>query len=69
MHKTLALPSLRAGKDMFVEWPLGNGLAEAKEMAALAKEKGIRTMVGLQGHNMPVALKVRREDRSLPCSI
>ena len=58
LHKRLVLPLLHAGKDVFVEWPLGNGLAEAEEMAALAKSKGLRTMVGLQARHSTSILKV-----------
>ena len=47
-HRKLTLPALKAGKDVFVEWPLGNGLQEARELAGVAREKGVRTMVGLQ---------------------
>ena len=59
MHKQLAMPALKAGKDVFVEWPLGNNLIEAEEMAALAKEKGLKTVVGLQARFRPALVKVR----------
>ncbi|KAL8718460.1 MAG: hypothetical protein Q9225_004408 [Loekoesia sp. 1 TL-2023] len=55
----LAMPALHAKKDVFVEWPLGNGLAEAEEMAALAKKQGVKTYVGLQARVQPVMIKVR----------
>ena len=58
MHKQLALPALHAKKDVFVEWPLGNGLAEAEELAALAKKQGVKTVVGLQGRLQPPIVKV-----------
>ena len=58
LHKELAIPILKAKKDIFVEWPLGNSLQEAEELAALAKEQGVRTVVGLASRNMPVVLKV-----------
>ena len=56
-HKKLALPALTAGKDVFVEWPLGNGLDEARELAA--KAKGIKTVVGLQARFAPSIVKVQ----------
>ena len=31
--------AIGAGKHVYCEWPLGNGLAEAEEMAALAQAK------------------------------
>ena len=47
-HYQLAKPALLAKKNVFVEWPLGTNLAESEELAALAKENGVRTIVGLQ---------------------
>lgn len=58
MHKELTMPILKAKKDVFVEWPLGNGLQEAEELAALAKKQGVQTVVGLQARNLPIVLKV-----------
>lgn len=48
-HYDLAKPIIEAGKDIYVEWPLGSTVAEAEELANLAREKGIKTAVGLQG--------------------
>jgi predicted dehydrogenase len=50
-HRELTLPVLEAGKMVFCEWPLGNGLAEADELAAVAQARGVRTFVGLQGRS------------------
>lgn len=58
MHKQLTMPALYAKKDIFVEWPLGNGLAEAEEMAALAKKQGVKTYVCLQARVQPVMIRV-----------
>jgi predicted dehydrogenase len=52
-HYDLVMKSLRAGKNTFCEWPLGANLKEADEMAGLANEKGLRTIVGLQGCSDP----------------
>ncbi len=59
MHRQLTLPALKAKKDVFVEWPLGRTLAEAEEMAALAKSMGVKTVVGLQARQAPSIRKVR----------
>ncbi|KAL8948197.1 MAG: hypothetical protein Q9222_005588 [Ikaeria aurantiellina] len=59
MHKQLAMPALQAKKDVFVEWPLGASLAEAEEMAALAKKQGVRTYVCLQARLAPVMVKAK----------
>ena len=58
MHKQLTIPALNTRRDVFVEWPLGKNLAEAEEMAALAKEMGVRTAVGLQARQAPSVQKV-----------
>lgn len=59
MHKELTMPALHAKKDVFVEWPLGNGLAEAEEMAAFAKKQGVKAYVCLQSRLQPPMLKAR----------
>ncbi|MFN8557954.1 MAG: Gfo/Idh/MocA family oxidoreductase [Dehalococcoidia bacterium] len=51
IHYPLVMQALRAGKATFCEWPLGANVAEAEEMAALAREQSLRTMVGLQARS------------------
>ncbi len=58
-HYDLVMKSLRAGKPTFCEWPLGANLKEAEEMAGLAREKSLRTIVGLQAHNDPTVMYAR----------
>ncbi|PZF72707.1 Gfo/Idh/MocA family protein [Taibaiella soli] len=53
MHKELVTAAIEAGKDVFCEWPLGNGLEESETLAALAKRKGVRTAIGLQSRVVP----------------
>ncbi len=52
-HYDLVMAGLRAGKPVFCEWPLGATLAEAEEMANLARERELRTAVGLQARSDP----------------
>ncbi|KAK4693820.1 hypothetical protein P7C71_g3650, partial [Lecanoromycetidae sp. Uapishka_2] len=59
LHKQLAIPALEAKKDVFVEWPLGNGLQEAEELAALAKKQGVKTLIGLQSRLAPSIRKAK----------
>ena len=47
-HYDTTLPSVKAGKDVFVEWPLAENAVRAGELAKAAKEAGGKTMVGLQ---------------------
>ena len=58
-HKDLVLSALRANKPVCCEWPLGANLAEAKEMAAAARDAGQATLVGLQAQSDPVVMYAR----------
>ncbi len=52
-HRELVSAALAAGKAVYCEWPLGRDRDEAREMAALAAEQGVRTAVGLQARQAP----------------
>ncbi|MFF1570736.1 Gfo/Idh/MocA family protein [Streptomyces sp. NPDC058293] len=52
-HRELITTALAAGKTVLSEWPLGNGTAEAEEMAALADARKLRGFVGLQARSAP----------------
>src|SRR2546430_4174977 len=58
-HRELVSAALDAGKAVYCEWPLGRDLDEARAMAALAGERGVRTVVGLQGRQAPAIELVR----------
>lgn len=58
-HRELILPALQAGKIVLSEWPLANGLAEAEELAGIARRQGVRTAVGLQARSAPVVRYLR----------
>src|SRR5436190_3663094 len=58
-HFELATAALTAGKAVYCEWPLGNGLKEAEDLAALAKHKGVLAVAGLQARSAPSVLYVR----------
>jgi predicted dehydrogenase len=58
-HLELATAALEAGKAVYCEWPLGNGLEEAERLAALAKKKGVLAVAGLQGRAAPSVAFVR----------
>src|SRR5207237_5703012 len=58
-HLELATAALNAGKAVYCEWPLGNGLIEAKTLAALANEKGVLAVAGLQARSAPSVAYVR----------
>lgn len=58
-HRRAVTAAIEAGKHVYCEWPLGNGLAEAEAMAALAKARGVRTFAGLQGRASPTIRYIR----------
>ncbi|KAF4340836.1 transcription co-repressor GAL80 [Fusarium beomiforme] len=59
VHHSSALPSAKAGKNLFVEWPLAQDAKHARELVDAAKESGVRTIVGLQGRFAPPIKKLR----------
>src|SRR5205085_11138743 len=58
-HLELATAALDAGKAVYCEWPLGNGLHEAETLAALAKKQGVLAVAGLQARSAPAVAYVR----------
>ena len=59
-HLALVRAAIDAGKHVYCEWPLGNGLGQAEEMAALARDKGVLAVVGTQARVAPEILHLRR---------
>ncbi len=51
--------AIEAGKPVYTEWPLGRTTAEAEELTALAKAKGVQTATGLQSRVSPTLLYVK----------
>src|SRR5919202_750815 len=58
-HYALVKSALEAGKAVFSEWPLGASLAEAEEMAHLARARSLATAVGLQARSDPAFMYAR----------
>src|SRR6185295_11056392 len=58
-HYALTKNAIEAGKHVFCEWPLGANTKEAEELAALARKKNLRTVVGLQRRASPAYLYMR----------
>src|SRR5215217_6915093 len=59
-HYGPTVAAVEAGKHVYTEWPLGRNTAEAEELAALARSKGVQTVVGLQSRVSP-ALSYMKE--------
>jgi predicted dehydrogenase len=58
-HLELVTAAINAGKAVYCEWPLGNGVAEAEKMVALLRQRGVYGAVGLQARSAPVIRYVR----------
>jgi predicted dehydrogenase len=58
-HFDATKAAIEAGKHVYTEWPLGRTTAEAEELAALARAKGVQTAVGLQSRVSPALLYMK----------
>src|SRR5215475_4107244 len=58
-HYAPAKAALEAGKHVYCEWPLGRTTAEAIELAALAKARGLVTAIGLQARVNPAIIHMK----------
>ncbi|MFI9030261.1 Gfo/Idh/MocA family protein [Streptomyces sp. NPDC053560] len=58
-HREAVLAAVGARKAVLSEWPLGNGVAEAEELAAAAATAGVRTFTGLQARTSPAVRYLR----------
>ncbi|KAK7049837.1 hypothetical protein VNI00_005267 [Paramarasmius palmivorus] len=58
-HRDAVMKVIEAGKDVFVEWPVGIDLRQAEEMLEAAKKKGVRSFIGSQGHQSPATKKLK----------
>ncbi len=58
-HHGMVSAGLLAEKHVFCEWPLGANTAEAVELTGLARDKGVRTLVGLQARGGPALLRLK----------
>jgi predicted dehydrogenase len=58
-HHSLVMPAIAAGKHVFCEWPFGTCMKETLEMRDAARERGVRTLVGLQTRYAPIVSYVR----------
>jgi len=58
-HREIVAKALRAGKHVYCEWPLGNGLQEAIELADIARDAGVVAVAGTQARVSPALLHLR----------
>lgn len=58
-HREIVTAAIDAGKHVYCEWPLGNGLAEAEQLAGIARSRGVRNVIGMQARVSPTICYVR----------
>lgn len=56
-HTAIAVHAMKMGKHAFVQKPLTRTIYEARRMAEVAKETGVVTQMGNQGHNFEGTIK------------
>lgn len=49
-HAIVSIAAMKLGKHVYCEKPLAHSIWEARQMAKVAKEKGVATQMGTQGH-------------------
>lgn len=59
-HFELTKPAIEHAKDVFVEWPLGASIQQSEELTRLAKEAGVKTIVGVQARASRLILAVKK---------
>ena len=50
-HAVIAIAAMKAGKHVFVQKPMAHTPVEARQMTQVAKETGVVTQMGIQGHS------------------
>lgn len=64
-QKDAAMKVIEAGKNLFIEWPVGKNLSQTREICGAGKKQGIKTMVGCQTRFTGFAIKVCKT--GIPC--
>lgn len=59
-HYAVLLPVAKAGKNVYTELPLAQTVPQMKELVAVAKEKKIKTVFGMQGQTSSVSILLRK---------
>jgi predicted dehydrogenase len=59
-HYGVLLPVAKAGKNVYTELPLAQTVPQMKELVAVAKDKKIKTVFGMQGQTSSVSTLLRK---------
>lgn len=60
LHKPVALAAMKAGKHIYCEKPLARNVAEALEMARLAKETGVKSKLAFHYRFVPAVMRAKQ---------
>lgn len=60
LHHEMALAAIAAGKHVYCEKPLSVTLEQAEEMAAAARQRGVKTMVAFNNIKTPAAMLAKQ---------
>jgi predicted dehydrogenase len=58
-HAVIAAAAMRAGKHVYCQKPLAHDIREVRALARIAKETGVVTQMGIQGHSMEGIRRIR----------
>ncbi len=58
-HYETIMPSIKAGKDIYIEWPVAANSKDTNRIVQAAIENEVRVAVGLQGRWSPPVIKLR----------
>jgi len=59
-HAVAAMAAMQLGKHVYVEKPMSHNIAETRELMRVARETGVVTQMGNQGHSFPGVYRIRR---------
>ncbi|MFW6108687.1 MAG: Gfo/Idh/MocA family protein [bacterium] len=57
-HAVVTAAAMRSGKHVYTQMPLAHDVWEARQLAAIARETGVTTQLGVQRHASPVIRRV-----------
>ncbi|USP78990.1 gfo idh moca family protein [Curvularia clavata] len=58
-HHETVLPSVKVGKDVFLEWPIAANLDQIRELVEATEKSGSRVAIGLQRRWAPPIIKLK----------
>jgi predicted dehydrogenase len=63
-HVAIALPSILAGKAVYIEWPIASSSTSAKELLSASPDSLSNSIAGFQGRTSPIVLILKHLLRS-----